>query len=202
MNNVFTAMNGVWMKKAAQSGKCSKLGVMYYNSLFSAIAMIAFFVIEYNLVHGNFSSIIGSSASSSTVTAFDHNPLAEKLDPIEEELGIVKFRKLLSTFIPTTSTSSFNYFDGSTLSGESSSSEFSYHPYSNNYLGGVKYSNLDFEQLFVNPGVLGRRGLAVPGQIASGAGQVVIHSEPIISTFEAAIAHPGWGDSKFIGNVI
>ena len=44
MNNVFTALNGVWMKKAlGPSGQCSKMAVLYYNSLFCGIAMLLFF---------------------------------------------------------------------------------------------------------------------------------------------------------------
>jgi solute carrier family 35 protein len=46
-NNVFTAMNGVWMRKAAMSGKCSKMGVLFYNSLFSGIMMLLYFVAEH-----------------------------------------------------------------------------------------------------------------------------------------------------------
>lgn len=62
LNNVFTALNGIWLKKASISGKCSKLGVLYYNSLFSAIAMLAYFIAEDVFVwnHGGF-SIINSS---------------------------------------------------------------------------------------------------------------------------------------------
>lgn len=47
LNNVFTAVNGVWMKRASISGKCSKIGVMYYNSLFSMVAMLLFFTVEH-----------------------------------------------------------------------------------------------------------------------------------------------------------
>ena len=47
LNNVFTALNGVWMKKASMSGKCSKMGVLFYNSLFSGIIMISFFLLEH-----------------------------------------------------------------------------------------------------------------------------------------------------------
>lgn len=46
LNNLFTALNGIWLKKASMSGKCNKLGILYYNSLFSAIAMIAYFIAE------------------------------------------------------------------------------------------------------------------------------------------------------------
>ena len=53
LNNSFTALNGVWMKKASISGKCNKMGILYYNSLFSAIIMILYFVIDHylSLIH-------------------------------------------------------------------------------------------------------------------------------------------------------
>ena len=35
------------MKKASMSGKCSKMGVLFYNSLFSAVFMFSFFTVEY-----------------------------------------------------------------------------------------------------------------------------------------------------------
>ena len=53
LNNLFTALNGVWMKKASMSGKCSKMGVLFYNSLFSAIIMFSFFIIEHNYINRN-----------------------------------------------------------------------------------------------------------------------------------------------------
>ena len=34
------------MKKASMSGKCSKMGVLFYNSLFSAVFMFCFFAME------------------------------------------------------------------------------------------------------------------------------------------------------------
>jgi len=44
MNNIFTALNGVWMKKAlGPTGQCSKMAVLYYNSLFCGIVMLLFF---------------------------------------------------------------------------------------------------------------------------------------------------------------
>lgn len=47
-NNTFTALNGVYMKKALVSNtlKSNKLGVLYYNSLFSAIMMVLFYIGE------------------------------------------------------------------------------------------------------------------------------------------------------------
>jgi solute carrier family 35 protein len=55
LNNSFTALNGVWMKKASISGKCNKMGILYYNSLFSAIIMILYFVID----HYSVNSLLG-----------------------------------------------------------------------------------------------------------------------------------------------
>ena len=45
-NNIFTCLNGVWLKKASLSGKCGKMGVLFYSSLFSSVFMIAFFIWE------------------------------------------------------------------------------------------------------------------------------------------------------------
>jgi hypothetical protein len=50
-NNVFTAMNGVCMKKATISGKCSKNGILFYNSLFSGIFMLIYFLAEDAYIH-------------------------------------------------------------------------------------------------------------------------------------------------------
>lgn len=50
LNNAFTTLNGVWLKRASMSGKCNKMGILFYNSLFSAAIMFAFFIMEhYNL---------------------------------------------------------------------------------------------------------------------------------------------------------
>jgi hypothetical protein len=48
MNNVFTALNGVYMKKALSSEvlKKSNMSILYYNSAFSAFIMFAYFGIE------------------------------------------------------------------------------------------------------------------------------------------------------------
>ena len=47
LNNLFTTLNGVWMKQTSMSGKVSKMGILFYNSLFSAIIMIIFFTLEH-----------------------------------------------------------------------------------------------------------------------------------------------------------
>ena len=46
-NNIFTAMSGIYLKRATISGKCNKLGVLYYSSLFSLIAMCTYFLSEH-----------------------------------------------------------------------------------------------------------------------------------------------------------
>lgn len=55
LNNIFTALNGVYMKKASVSGKCSKMGVLFYNSLFSGMIMMSYFVLEHAHLAGYFS---------------------------------------------------------------------------------------------------------------------------------------------------
>ena len=55
MNNIFTALNGVWMKKAlGPKGQCSKMAVLYYNSLFCGIVMLLFFSSQHlSVSHAN-----------------------------------------------------------------------------------------------------------------------------------------------------
>lgn len=67
-NNVFTALNGVYMKKAAISGKVTKMGVLFYNSLFSALIMLSFFLGEHllaNTPEGALHPLRGVAATSS-----------------------------------------------------------------------------------------------------------------------------------------
>eukprot|EP01040_Poterioochromonas_malhamensis_P004877 gene4877-5231_t len=82
LNNIFTALNGVYMKKAAISGKVSKMGVLFYNSLFSAMILSFYFLIEHYYYYPNtFNYFLSgesmtslssssSSSSSSSVIAF------------------------------------------------------------------------------------------------------------------------------------
>lgn len=48
-NDLFTALCGIYMKKASTSAKCNKMGVLFYNSLFSAIALFMLFACEHIL---------------------------------------------------------------------------------------------------------------------------------------------------------
>lgn len=44
LNDIFTALNGVYLKKASLSSKCSKMAVLFYNSAFSAFFVFLFFL--------------------------------------------------------------------------------------------------------------------------------------------------------------
>lgn len=46
-NNVFTALSGVYLKKASGSAACSKTAVLFYNSLLSGLALCAFYMVEH-----------------------------------------------------------------------------------------------------------------------------------------------------------
>ena len=46
LNDLFTAFNGIYMKKATLSGQCTKMGILYYNSLFSFVAMVVIFGVQ------------------------------------------------------------------------------------------------------------------------------------------------------------
>lgn len=84
-NNLFTAINGVWMKKTSLSGKCTKMGIMFYNSLFSAIIMISYLTIEHqyyntNAMSINHSRILHNHIINNNIT-IDNN-IATKIHPI------------------------------------------------------------------------------------------------------------------------
>jgi solute carrier family 35 protein len=44
LNDLFTALNGVYLKKASSSVKVGKMAVLFYNSAFSGIALLLFFI--------------------------------------------------------------------------------------------------------------------------------------------------------------
>ena len=84
-NNLFTAINGVWMKKTSLSGKCTKMGIMFYNSLFSAIIMISYLTIEHqyyntNAMSINHSRILHNHIINNNITI--DNDIATKIHPI------------------------------------------------------------------------------------------------------------------------
>lgn len=66
LNNIFTALNGVYMKKASVSGKCSKMGVLFYNSLFSGMIMMLYFFGEHVYLNGSLfpTDLMGGGSAS------------------------------------------------------------------------------------------------------------------------------------------
>lgn len=52
LNNAFTALNGVYLKKASISNGCGKISVLYYNSLFSFFIMFLYFLFEHMVSTG------------------------------------------------------------------------------------------------------------------------------------------------------
>lgn len=95
LNNAFTTLNGVYLKKASMSGKCNKMGILFYNSFFSAVAMFVFFGLEhynisienraitgnslrYTVIRDNFGTkrFLGESSNNSTF----HNIFPATLD--------------------------------------------------------------------------------------------------------------------------
>lgn len=75
-NNVFTALNGVYMKKASVSGKCSKMGVLFYNSLFSGLIMMSYFLLEHAHLAGYFTP---STATSPAILSLDQQQATAKV---------------------------------------------------------------------------------------------------------------------------
>lgn len=86
LNNILTAMNGVFLKKASISSSCSKMGVLYYNSLFTAIAIIIYMIVQD--LHGNYQYIIDitSSGTSISTSSIEYSTL-----PTSNFLSIVSF---------------------------------------------------------------------------------------------------------------
>ena len=70
LNNIFTALNGVYMKKAQTSDllKKNNMAILYFNSAFSAFFMILYFIVEAMLVAQRNSSavLLGSSGTGIT----------------------------------------------------------------------------------------------------------------------------------------
>jgi len=72
LNNIFTALSGIYMKKASVGGKCNKNGIMYYNSLFSLAAMSLYFIAEHLYRHGS----LDPNPNPNTINSGDHIQIA------------------------------------------------------------------------------------------------------------------------------
>jgi solute carrier family 35 protein len=70
LNNFLTAMNGVMMKKATVSRTCSNMGILFYNSLFSFIALlVAGIAYDYSTYHSRGDHAVAVTTDS-TVSIF------------------------------------------------------------------------------------------------------------------------------------
>ena len=65
LNNLFTALSGIYMKKASVSAKCNKMGVLLYNSLFSAILLFSLFGVEHMYQVYNENAFTGDTVTHS-----------------------------------------------------------------------------------------------------------------------------------------
>ena len=69
-NNFFTALSGVYLKKASSSSSsCGKTGVLFYNSLFSLLALLLFYGVEHTLLVFQTEAFLRPSALSKDVSA-------------------------------------------------------------------------------------------------------------------------------------
>lgn len=105
LNNVFTTMNGVWMKKASISGNCSKMGVLFYNSLFSATFMVLYFIIEHYVTNDvNNDGAISNAynkVSSVAISEMSGRRLLEVVANSVTDSGVVAAAAAAGTAIPS-----------------------------------------------------------------------------------------------------
>lgn len=89
-NDVFTALNGVYLKKATISKRCSKMGVLFYNSLFSFLSLAFYFLwsqILFDDPSPSSSHTLPQSSSSSSSTSTPTPPLPNLFQEIYEYPG-------------------------------------------------------------------------------------------------------------------
>jgi solute carrier family 35 len=80
-NDIFTALNGVYLKKATISKKCSKMGVLFYNSLFSFMSLALYFLWSQILLHEPALSSSPSSSALSTSASAASSSAAASISP-------------------------------------------------------------------------------------------------------------------------
>ncbi len=68
-NNFFTALSGVYLKKASATSSCGKTGVLFYNSLFSLLALLLFYGAEHTLLVFNSEAFARPSALAKDLPA-------------------------------------------------------------------------------------------------------------------------------------
>jgi hypothetical protein len=187
MNNVFTAINGVWMKRASISGRCSKIGVLYYNSLFSAVAMMLFFSVEHLVVERpmtNFPLIV--AISQGKLPDFSGHRQLVELDPFAEY-------NYMNAATQQINADKYNYRHLLAVDGGKSNG--------NSIVGNeAASSNLRVfdPNAIVKTSTVPNKGGVVPAQIDPVPVEV-IEAPTHRSTLTAALAHPGWHDMEFVG---
>ena len=101
LNNAFTTLNGVYLKKASMSGKCNKMGILFYNSLFSAVAMFSFFGFEhYNISIENNKHHFLNLRRNLRPIQHAGNMTNNHITPLERGVGVNQF----VTYVPAQST--------------------------------------------------------------------------------------------------
>ena len=106
LNNIFTALNGVYMKKALSSDclKKNNLAILFYNSVFSALLMCIFFAFEaaYTYSAGTSTGIgmdnIRITATTTTATGTSIGTGANRMLVESNVVGIPKSESFLSFF--------------------------------------------------------------------------------------------------------
>jgi drug/metabolite transporter (DMT)-like permease len=108
-NNIFTALNGVYMKKASISGRVSKMGVLFYNSLFSAIILMTYLLLEHGFYYypemlgmGEYGTSNGSHKGTTLINIVQRNngqlsidhPLLNKALPSSSSLPLSTLEKV------------------------------------------------------------------------------------------------------------
>jgi hypothetical protein len=182
MNNVFTAVNGVWMKRASISGRCSKIGVMYYNSLFSAIAMLLFFSVEHYAVERGV-----SVADFPLLNAISHGSL----------LDLSANRRVLVEIAEYDMAAPRTYMEFAEQ-----------HSFQSRYLTAALSSDKGEFTLTDNlrgiPLSAQKLGAAEMSKVISTDARIlpvpeIPKSKRVPSTLRAALTHPGWQNWEFIG---
>ena len=90
-NNLFTALNGIYLKRATLNGKYGKLGILYYNSLLSGCVVLLIYIADHVATLKMHTSGSGSffsqiSSSMTTTTEYDININSDNVSSLLQEI--------------------------------------------------------------------------------------------------------------------
>jgi hypothetical protein len=71
LNDFFTALNGIYLKKATISKRCSKMGIMFYNSLLSFLSLVLYSLWSHLLLTPSSTSSPSALVDSSSISVFE-----------------------------------------------------------------------------------------------------------------------------------